>query len=483
MLVLLAALWAGGWAAGRGAQRVRVAVVARPASDWRACGVARATLDRLCRVRAVYPANGAQARRRVPVGEGAAKVAEAGKVLEAQFVVIVTPTEGGAAADLVTVASATRSTVTAQAPLHRLPCKLALALARAMGVKPTADERKAMVTPVAATEAAARTLWQGNAAGEPRKQRDLYAKAAALDPQSALIQNRLGAALARLGRRAEALAAFGRAAELRADYAAPHTNRGLVLRQQKQWAEAEAALRRAIELEPKSATPYVALARLLDRVGAAREAVDLLEKAVDVDPSHVAAWMTLADFYFAQYDLKRARASVRRVLALEPKNAAALNLLGLLHMVPHDYDEAEAALRKALAVEPKSPDTLANLGLALYGGGKRKEAVATIQRALTIDPTCAKAHFYLGKINLQERRYGEATESLERAVEHSPGMLAAQQGLREARAGQAKRGGGCGCSPKAKSASRRVAMLTALFPFALLLVPHVVRLARRRRRD
>ena len=111
------------------------------------------------------------------------------------------------------------------------------------------------------------------------------------------------------------------------------------------------------------------------------------------------------------------------------------------------------------------------------------DAIASLERALALDRTHANAHFYLGRIYLEERRYDEAVASLERAVDHAPHMLAARASLAEARKASGTRPGGCGCAPRAGGLARRTDMaLGAVFPAALLLAPHAVRIVRRRRR-
>jgi len=470
----------------RGGKRVRVAVVARQGSDWRAKGLAGAALAHLCQVQRVFPANARAAQRLVPAEPDApvAKVADAGRLLRSKFVVVVdAPARGEAAAELVDVAARKRLKLTARAPQHELPGKLALALVDRMPLNPYPFERIRLVRPMVATEAAIEALWQGIDAQDPKQQLRSCKAAASQDPDSALVHNQLGVALARLGRVEQALEAFDRAVQLRSGYAAAYTNRGLLLKQQKRWRQAEEAFHQAIALGTKSPTPHIGLARLLDCVGAAREAADQLEKAVALDPSHVGALMTLANYYFECYKIGAATRNVQRVLELEPRNAAALNLLGLLQLAPRRYEEAEARFRQALEIQPNSATTLANLGLALYGQGRVDEAIATLQRAIELDRTCAQAHLYLGRIHMEQRQYDEATTAFQHAAELNPKLRDARHGLLAARAARRQRPGPCGCLPGlTTSPGRRYAALGALFPVALLLAPHLVRVARRRRR-
>jgi len=484
-LILLAAV-ASQAASARTEEPVRVAIVARPQTDPAAVGLARATVAQLCQIERVLAANVAVAQRLVPTAPDAPaeKLAEAGKLLRAQFVAVVSMTgEGRGEAEIVEVAAPSRRRLAMAGPPHELPSSLALALADAMSLAPTEAERQAMARPIVRSAAAVEAMWQGDAAREPEAQIRFYRAALSGDPDSALLRNQLGAALARAGQDARALEEFEAAARLQPDYAAAQTNRGLLLKQHKRWKEAEAAFRQAIALDAKSPTPHLGLARLLDRLGATIETVDELEKAVELDPSHVDALRSLADFYFETYDLKASRRTVERILEIEPQDVAALNLLGLLKLVPHDYKGAEETLRKALSLKPDAPETLANLGLALYGQKRTGEAIASIERAIALDARCAKAYLYLGRIHMTENRPDDAAAAFQRAAEIDPNMVGARQGIDSARAARAHGGTGCGCLDAVGTATGLADRGPGLIlPAFVLLAPHALRLARRRKR-
>jgi len=481
-LALLMATLASTHLLAREQDRIRVAVVARPGADWHAVGVARAVLARLCEIDRILPGNVEVAQRLVPSGPGAAaaKVAEAGKLLRAQFVAIVTaPEKGSAEAELVDVGTGASQRTAVHAPDHELPGRLALGLAELMQLPLSPADRERGGKPLVANEAAAVALWQGDCGRTPAEQVRLYELALQHDPGSALIHNQLGAALARADQLDRACEEFDRAIAILPTYAAPHTNKGLVLRRQQKWAEAEQEFRKAIAAGTRSAAPYVELAQLLDRLGGPRAAVEHLEKAVELDPSHVHALMTLAVYYFEQTNFAAARRDFERILELEPENVEALNHLGLLLLVPQEYAKAEATFRKALTIKADSPETLANLALALYGQKKVKDALGSLDRAVALDRRFAPAYYYRGQIQLTEKQFDEAAESFQRAVELNPDMTSARQGLAAAQLAR-RSGKGCGCLPGwFPWNSGPQAALGTLLPVALLLGPHVLRITRR----
>ncbi len=447
--------------------------------DWRSRGLARAVANCLGRCGRVAIVNRRVAHRMVR-GLSGERLVEAGRLLRADLVVRVEFAGGVARARVLEVRRGKSREVEARGELHRLPCLLARAvLAEWRGGRLAADATMALGKPLVASAAAMEAIWRGDCAGKVEEKVKEYRRAVELDPRSALARNRLGAALARWGKSQEALAQFDQAIALDPSYPSPHTNRGLLLVRLERWKEAEAEFRKAIALGAKTPTPHLGLARLLDRLGASIEAVEQVEKAVELDPCHLDALLTLADHYVEAYDLRAARRTLNRVLELDPDNVEALNLRGLTLLVPREWAKAEADFRRALKAKPGDPETTANLGLALYGQGKVEEAIECEERALAADPALAKAHLYLGRIHMAEKRYEEAVAEFQKASELQPDLLAARRGLREARAAAAKgRYGGCGCLSVGGGGPRLASMA---FPAVAILVPHLVRLALRRR--
>lgn len=486
-ILVASTLFSPGMAGSRRPEPVRVAVVTRQPGNWAAAGIARGVLAAIAQLERVWPANATVAQRLVPAEPDAPadKVAEAGRRLRCRFVVTLDVRERGeVAAEVVETLSGARQRILASGALHELPGLLALALAKAMRLDAAPSELARLAAPAVGNEAAAEALWRGDAASKPEEQAQHYEAGLKADPNSALLHNQLGAALARGGQAERALAEFDQAIKLSPGYAAAHTNRGLVLKQEKRWKEAEEAFRTAIRLGAKSPTPHIQLARLLDRVGAIMEAVEELERAVEADPSHVEALMTLADSYFESYNLRAAHQMAQRTLEVEPENTGALNLIGLLLLVPQEYEEAEVAFLRALTAKPDDPESLSNLALALYGQGEATMAIGLLERVIAREPSFANAYLYLGRIHLAQKHPREAAEALQRASELRPTLGAAQRGLAAARQAAAPQQG-CGClgveTPFSSLMSANQ-LVGPLLPVALLLAPHVVRLGRRRAR-
>jgi predicted O-linked N-acetylglucosamine transferase (SPINDLY family) len=177
-------------------------------------------------------------------------------------------------------------------------------------------------------------------------------------PDQADVLRVLGMTLHDAGRRAEALAAFGRAAELAPGSALAQNDLGVALRAAGRLEEAIAAYGRALALEP-------ACAAALNNLGNALRDAGRLDEAA---------------------------AELGRAAVLEPASAVVQNNLGVaLHGIGH-VDEAIAAFGRAIALRPDYALPHDNLGNSLATTGRIDEAIAAHGRAVALQPDFAVAY-------------------------------------------------------------------------------------------
>jgi len=220
----------------------------------------------------------------------------------------------------------------------------------------------------------------------------LLARLARARPKDAKAHNLLGLAHARLGRKAEAEAAFRRAVALDPKLAEAHANLGGVLHDQGNLAEAEAALAKATSLAPR-------LAFALNSLGMVRR-----------DRGRHA----------------EAAAAYRAALAADPDNPVVLNNLGNALAGAGESEAAIAAFRRALEVRPDDPEVLANLGRVLTETRRTAEAEQAYRRAVALDPQLVEGHLGVGLALLEAGRPAEAAQALRaaRALDpHHGGVL------------------------------------------------------------
>lgn len=120
-------------------------------------------------------------------------------------------------------------------------------------------------------------------------------------------------------------------------------------------ADADAAFRKALALDPKNAKARLAVARISWDQGRRSEAVAHLEAAASHDPGNPTLQLRLGERLLGQLRVGEAIACFRRVLEAEPRNSAALKSLGQAFAYLGNTVEALAALREASEISPDDP--------------------------------------------------------------------------------------------------------------------------------
>lgn len=133
-------------------------------------------------------------------------------------------------------------------------------------------------------------------------------------PDSALVRNNYGRALANLGRQDEAIAQYREGLRLEPDDARTWAKLGNALGEQGKLPEAVDAYRAALRHEPTDEKTHNNLARVLLRVGDLPGAIAHLQEAVRLDPSYALGRLNLAKLLANAGRFAEARAELERVL-------------------------------------------------------------------------------------------------------------------------------------------------------------------------
>ncbi len=201
-----------------------------------------------------------------------------------------------------------------------------------------------------------------------------------LQPEDAQLAQLCGWLLhVKLGRYAEAEAAYRQAIALDEKDALPWNNLGKLLEDHLgRYAEAEAAYRQAIVLDEKNAWPWSNLGSLLqEHLGRYAEAEAAYRQAIALDEKVALPWNGLGNLL--QYHLglyPEAEAAYRQAIALDEKYAAPWNNLGnLLKDHLGRYAEAETAYRQAIELNPEDGYAKGNLARLLWQQGQLQPAL------------------------------------------------------------------------------------------------------------
>jgi len=187
-----------------------------------------------------------------------------------------------------------------------------------------------------------------------------------LNPRYALAHNNMGNALDKLGRYAEAAAAYQTALRLKPDDARTHTNYGNVLAKVGRLPEAVAAHRKSISLDASSAQARNNLGSALAQLDRFPEAIREFQAALALDPGYPQARRNLAFALLKSERYPEAAAALEAVVRLDPGSAEAhFNYGFALARIPGRLPDAVAEYREALRINPAFAAARTNLQNAL----------------------------------------------------------------------------------------------------------------------
>ena len=174
-------------------------------------------------------------------------------------------------------------------------------------------------------------------------------------------------------------------------------------------------------------------------VEGANEAISLFEKAIQIDPRHARAHAGIAEAYLGLgqlYALPRAEAfarsreAVEKALAIDDSVADAHAVLAEI-LFEHDWNwaEAERQFKRALELNPSLEFASERYSMFLAARGRVDAALTNIANAQRVDPLSPLIAASAGGILRYARRYDEAIEQFNRALQTHPDFLSANVGL------------------------------------------------------
>jgi Tfp pilus assembly protein PilF len=119
-------------------------------------------------------------------------------------------------------------------------------------------------------------------------------------------------------------------------------------------------------------------------------------------------------------DLKQAATLLNQLVSADAKDYQAWTALGLVHSIQEKNGDAEKAFRNALAEKPTSFMALLNLGKLQLRQKNFDGAVETLTKAVETDPKSADANFLLGEAYLQIKKGSKAVGYLNEAIRLDP---------------------------------------------------------------
>jgi len=230
-------------------------------------------------------------------------------------------------------------------------------------------------------------------AGQIDEAASLLERAAAADqsllPAVGAIQVERGNARLADGNAEAAALAFRRATDLLSNDAASPFNLGVMEERLGRRAEAVAAYRESLRRDPLLAPALNNLLLLEKSAGRVSEARRSGRSALAADPGHYEAMVNLGEMLASIGEIDDARQLLMRAGGLSLAPWAALGSLGLAESLAGKIEASLTAIRRSLALQPSFRGTWNNLAGATPDLG---EVVAALRRTLALVPDDMVAH-------------------------------------------------------------------------------------------
>lgn len=225
----------------------------------------------------------------------------------------------------------------------------------------------------------------------------LHRRAVAVAPASAASQQRLGEALLREGKVADATRHIERAVALSPRRGWAYLSLGDLRSREGRLEEAIGLYRRGLQLEPDDARGHANLGLALTRLERHEEARVSLERAIalhreapersELHGTQLAVpLIALADERARQGALDAAIAAYEEAVALDPTRARAGGNLGLALSRAGDFERARPHLERALEVGRYNEELQAGMARTFAGLGHPRDAVRHFRNALALRP-------------------------------------------------------------------------------------------------
>jgi tetratricopeptide (TPR) repeat protein len=169
----------------------------------------------------------------------------------------------------------------------------------------------------------------------------------------------------------------------------------------------------AIVLRPDSMLSHLRRGETYRQRGDLDNAARDFREASALDPTATRPLEQLGDILYQQQRYKAAIDAYEARLRLDDRSASIRYRIGLTHYRDHNLDAALAALRAASALDPQSADVHYLVGVCLREKGKPTEALTELGKAVQLSPGSVAAREELADLLGSLNRHAEEIEQLD----------------------------------------------------------------------
>ncbi len=191
---------------------------------------------------------------------------------------------------------------------------------------------------------------------------------------------------------------------------------GRIALKQERPEEAVIAFARATKLDPRQVGAWTGLAEAYLVLKDEAKARDALAAAVALPDAPSSTLRQFADIEIRAGRPASAVAPLERAVVMDPADPALRLLLASSFAALERWQESGNAAREAQRLAPKNVDGLVLGAEAAYRQGKNGEAIETLKRALALAPDSYEVNFKLGRSYADTNAYADAQTHLEQAA-------------------------------------------------------------------
>ena len=174
--------------------------------------------------------------------------------------------------------------------------------------------------------------------------------------------------------------------------------------------EAKKRFEAVLAKDPKNGQALLAMAELAARTGAPKDEIgSLISKAVEANPTEPGPRLLLIDFHLSNKEIKQATSAAQNAVATLPDNTDLQEALGRVQQAAGEFNQAIASFNKLAGMQPLATRPLLRLADAHMGNKSKDGAMQSLKKALDIKPDLIEAQRGLIALNLDDKKYSEAT--------------------------------------------------------------------------
>jgi tetratricopeptide (TPR) repeat protein len=190
-----------------------------------------------------------------------------------------------------------------------------------------------------------------------------------------------------------------------------HNNLGIVLQERGRHEKAVVEFREAVRLDPRYPAPRILLGSSLLALGRVSEARTQLERAVKLAPKEPLARLQLARVLERAGDWTGAVEQYRALAEMKPDEPEYAYALGSAYLRLSQW-----SLEQLAAVDGGEARLQQALGHSYRVQGRADFALRAFARAVQADPTLAEVHLAMAQVYMEQKRWAEARQEIEREL-------------------------------------------------------------------